>query len=262
MSESDEDLDLEFDFWPQPRLEKLIEGLRSKWANNMCAPMSPKDWEAMASAAELSPSNGPDLERAVLQEFTADNLHRIEYPDGAWLYLGASDASESRLCCQYHGIQHILNIFSHEVDALWAADGINYMTVVVGPHNDLHSDLTEALRFVGHGLADSGGRLLLCVSAGSGCGDAVAMAQYMQTETGHSLEEAKAWYIMQRPGFDMDALDAELTRTLEHHETMLSIMQEKGASGEGKRLTEPGSPESPGKRVRQEVCDQIEEFTL
>ena len=79
----------------------------------------------------------------------------VKYPDGSTLLLGATAAAESRLCVLFHRVDSILYLFAHEADPLWATDGIEYMSQVTAPQENL--ELTGCLDFLEKRLAAASG---------------------------------------------------------------------------------------------------------
>lgn len=252
---SAEELDLEFDFWEKAKLETLIAQLSAKWGGRVPVPLQESDWKEIATAVGLTAAEGPQLQSAIEEEFDRE-LTPLQFSEGSHGFIGSTCTAESRLFCLFHGLSDIMYVYSHEVDPLWAADGINYKTVVIGPHNDLVAGLPSCLEFV----TDSTDNVLLCSSSGSGWATVICLAHHMALDgPGHALEDSFVWLSTQRPSFETSELDAEMTQALEHHEMCLHLKQE---GSPGKHKNAPGSPESPGKRVRAEVMEQIDDFSL
>lgn len=249
---SDDEIDLDFDYWERDRLESLAEQLRIKWGN---APtpqdLADEEWEEIAEVSSLPVGVTCSLKVAVEEEFNRD-LTRLDGP----LMVGSGNSPESRLVCTYHRIKFILQLFSTPLDELWLADDVEYKTVVVSPHNDLDRDLPRCVEFVRQAMDGlEQGSILVCCSNGQSRSAVVAIAYWMQhCDPTHSLAAGISWYQERRAGLELD--DA-LRDTLEKYELTAQVMDSPG-----KRKLMIGSPESPGKKARDQVCADIEEFKL
>lgn len=99
------------------------------------------------------------------------------------------------------------------------------------------------------------GAILICCRDGNSRSAAVAIAYWLQhCDPEHSLAQGIAWFEGRRKSL---ALDDALKETLEKHEMVVQVQDSPG-----KRKLGMGSPESPGKKVREQVCASIEEFKL
>eukprot|EP00658_Telonema_sp_P-2_P026330 TRINITY_DN20621_c0_g1_i8.p1 TRINITY_DN20621_c0_g1~~TRINITY_DN20621_c0_g1_i8.p1 ORF type:complete len:172 (-),score=33.61 TRINITY_DN20621_c0_g1_i8:492-1007(-) len=170
--------------------------------------------------------------------------------------IGTGNSAESRLVCRYHGIKYILQLFSTCIDELWSEDGVDYKTVVVSPHNDLDRDLAGCIQFIRQAMDElQEGSVLVCCNDGNSRSAAVILAYWLQySDPDHSLQAAIEWYNQRRQGL---TLDEGLTHLLEKYEMMAQVQDSPG-----KRKLMVGSPASPGKKIREQVCANISEFKL
>lgn len=250
MSSSDDEIDLDFDFWERPRLEQLSQALQTR-LNGSTDTTRINDWEHIAKSLNLPAAVANSLECGVAQEFRRDLSKLTEY-----VFVGDAGSCESRLACNYHNVGYILQLFSHPQDHLWQEDEVGYKTVVLSAGKSVFGqELPSCVRFVQRAVEEQS-PVLICCPDGNTWSSAVALAYWMLVEDpSHSLAGACDWYSKHRIGLCIDAA----REALEDYEA--SIAKAPFSPG-GKRKLMPGSPESPGKKAANAAAEQIEEFVL
>jgi len=141
----------EFDWWESSRLDVLVRALRG-CDNEPPPPSDTGFWEKVVSdVLKADPSvddlDSEELANDVQSEFESAKL--MQPIPG--IHVGDLSCAESRLVGLVKGIQGVVYIASHPMESLWAADGINYHTIVVSiqePSKTLSSQLRSAVAFM------------------------------------------------------------------------------------------------------------------
>jgi len=181
----------EFDWWSSTRLNVLVRALRG--CDGVPPPRSDSDfWEKVVKDCQVADPKGSlnaeELADDVHSEFESARL----IPSGTvGLLVGDLSCAESRLVGLVRGLQGVVYVASHPMEALWAADGISYYTIVVSiqePSKTLSSQLRGAVKFLATHrpalICSSSSALPACVLAAFNyclCRGATPMSDLVQT---------------------------------------------------------------------------------
>jgi len=143
----------EFDWWSASKLNALVRALRG--CDNEPPPSSDEAfWQQVADdcyeadGGEGDPLDPKELASDVHSEFESARL----LPSGTnGVSIGDLCCAESRLVGLVKGIQGVVYVASHPMESLWAADGLQYHTIVVSiqePSHTLSSQLRGACAFL------------------------------------------------------------------------------------------------------------------
>ena len=148
----------------------------------------------------------------------------------------------------FHDITRIVSLFSTTVDALWQDDGIEYKSVVIAVEDDVVTSLQQAVDFI---AASSDNVLVVDASGNLHAAAAICALHLMNQAEPRSAIASEAWLKAQRSTITIQD-DETLWKAVEMYEGVLGT----------KRPVPPDSPQSPGKKVRQEVMEHIDELSL
>ena len=207
-----------FDWWSSARLNVLVRALRG--CDGVPPPRSDSEfWEKVVKDCQAADPKGSldaeELADDVHSEFESARafscyrtlaiqpLFDMPANDPAFgiaglipsgtvgLLVGDLSCAESRLVGLVRGLQGVVYVASHPMEALWAADGISYYTIVVSiqePSKTLSSQLRGAVKFLATHrpalICSSSSALPACVLAAFNyclCRGATPMSDLVQT---------------------------------------------------------------------------------
>jgi len=145
----------------------------------------------------------------------------------------------------FHDIARIVSLFSNTMDSLWVDDGVEYKSVVIGVHDDVTACLQEAVSYI----ASSSDDILITCATGNLHSAASICALHMMNEREPSAVTSEAWLRGHRSTITIQD-DIDLWKAVQLYEGIVG------------RPIPHDSPESPGKKMRQEVMENIDELSL
>jgi len=116
----------EFDWWSPEKLRTLTSALQKGMKNGQLPAESDTEFWSKLPFAD----DDDELVEDVRSELQSAELQTTPLPG---VFLGDLSCAESRLSLLTNSITSIVYIASHQMEPLWAGDGLNYHTITVSP---------------------------------------------------------------------------------------------------------------------------------